>query len=166
MEQHDAACPRTSHCSACAGKLQLGPVQPRRAAEAPRAKEPGERSFAYIRRVRSGVRRRLLCAYIGAVDVDAAPGRFRRNMPDPIPVIVLARLAVDRAWQGKGVARALMRDAGGRIAHAADLIGIRGVIAHALNEDAHRFYLALGFETSPLSPMTVMMTLADLKAAL
>ncbi|HKT97040.1 MAG TPA: hypothetical protein VJS30_10955 [Paraburkholderia sp.] len=64
------------------------------------------------------------------------------------------------------MARALMRDAGGRIAQAADLIGIRGVIAHVLNEDAHSFYLALGFETSPLSPMTVMMTLADLKAAL
>lgn len=102
----------------------------------------------------------------GAVDVDAAPGRFRRNMPDPVPVVVLARLAVDRAWQGKGVARALMRDAGTRIAQAADIIGIRGVIAHALNQDAHRFYLALGFEVSPLAPMTVMMTLADLKAAL
>lgn len=102
----------------------------------------------------------------GAVDVDAAPGRFRGNIPDPVPVVVLARLAVDRAWQGKGVARALMRDAGGRIAQAADVIGIRGVIAHALNQDAHRFYLALGFEASPLAPMTVMMTLADLKAAL
>lgn len=101
----------------------------------------------------------------GAVDVDAAPGKFRCNMPDPIPVIVLARLAVDRAWQGKGMARVLMHDAGERIAQAADVIGIRGVIAHALNEDAHRFYLALGFEASPLAPMTVMMTLADLKAA-
>lgn len=102
----------------------------------------------------------------GAVDIDEASGRFRRNMPDPIPVIVLARLAVDRSWQGKGLARALMRDAGERIAQAADVIGIRGVIAHALNEDAHRFYLALGFEASPLAPMTVMMTLADLRAAL
>jgi GNAT superfamily N-acetyltransferase len=102
----------------------------------------------------------------GAVDVGAAPGRFRRNMPDPIPVIVLARLAVDRTWQGRGLARALMRDAGARIAQAADLIGIRGVIAHALNENAHRFYLALGFEPSPLAPMTVMITLADLNAAL
>jgi GNAT superfamily N-acetyltransferase len=102
----------------------------------------------------------------GAVDIDAASGRFRRNMPDPIPVIVLARLAVDRSWQGKGLARALMRDAGERVAQAADVIGIRGVIAHALNEDAHRFYLALGFEASPLAPMTVMMTLADLRAAL
>lgn len=101
----------------------------------------------------------------GAVDVDTAPGRFRRNMPDPIPVIMLARLAVDRTWQGRGIARALMRDAGGRIAQAADVIGIRGVLAHALNEDARRFYLALGFEASPLAPMTVMITLADLKAA-
>ncbi|CAE6846354.1 hypothetical protein R75461_07261 [Paraburkholderia nemoris] len=102
----------------------------------------------------------------GAVAVDEAPGRFRRNMPDPVPVVVLARLAVDRSLQGRGIGRALLRDAGQRILQAADTIGIRGLIAHALSEDAWRFYTQIGFEPSPLDPMTLMITLADLKAAL
>jgi GNAT superfamily N-acetyltransferase len=102
----------------------------------------------------------------GAVSVDEAPGRFRRNMPEPIPVVVLARLAVDRSLQGRGVGRALMRDAGLRVLQAADTIGIRGLLAHALSDTAQGFYLQLGFEASPLDSMTLMITLADLKAAL
>lgn len=67
-----------------------------------------------------------------AVAVDATPGRFRRNMPDPIPVVVLGRLAVDQSLHGRGFGRALMQDAGKRILHAADTIGIRGLLVHAL----------------------------------
>ncbi|CAG9264491.1 GCN5-related N-acetyltransferase; Histone acetyltransferase HPA2 and related acetyltransferases [Burkholderia diffusa] len=102
----------------------------------------------------------------GAVDVAAAPGRFRRNMPDPVPVVVLARLAVDRVWQGHGLGRGLLRDAALRVVQAADTIGIRGLLAHALSHDALRYYVHLGFEPSPLDPMTVMITLADLRAAM
>ncbi|MFM0515313.1 GNAT family N-acetyltransferase [Paraburkholderia sp. RL17-373-BIF-A] len=102
----------------------------------------------------------------GAVTMDEAPGRFRRNMPEPIPVVVLARLAVDRSLQGRGVGRALVRDAGLRVLQAADTIGIRGLITHALSEAAQGFYVQLGFEPSPLDPMTLMITLTDLKAAL
>jgi hypothetical protein len=101
----------------------------------------------------------------GAIRVDAAAGRFRRNMPDPIPVVVLARLAVDRGWQCRGIARGSMRDAGLRILQAGSVIGIRGVIAHALNANARDFYLALGFDPSPIGPMMVMITIADLQAA-
>jgi GNAT superfamily N-acetyltransferase len=61
----------------------------------------------------------------GVVTVDSAPGRFRRNMPDPIPVAILARLAVDHDWQGRGIGRALFRDAARRVSQAADVIGIR-----------------------------------------
>jgi predicted N-acetyltransferase YhbS len=64
----------------------------------------------------------------GAVTVDTAAGRFRRNMPNPIPVAVLARLAVDRAWHGQGIGRALFRDAALRVTNAADAIGIRGIV--------------------------------------
>jgi GNAT superfamily N-acetyltransferase len=102
----------------------------------------------------------------GAVTADQAPGRFRRNMPEPIPVVVLARLAVDQSLQGRGVGRALMRDAGLRVLQAADTIGVRGLLTHALSEAAHSFYVQLGFEPSPLDPMTLMITLVDLKAAL
>ncbi|MDP2830132.1 MAG: GNAT family N-acetyltransferase [Sulfuricellaceae bacterium] len=101
-----------------------------------------------------------------SITVDEAPGRFRRNMPDPIPVVVLGRLAVDQSLQGKGVGRALVRDAGLRLIQAADTIGIRGVIVHALSAEARAFYERVGFDPSPLDPMTLMMTLTDLKASL
>ena len=101
-----------------------------------------------------------------AVTVGAAPGRFRRNMPDPIPVVILGRLAVDHSSQGHGVGRALVRDAGLRVIQAADIIGIRGMIVHALSAEAKAFYERVGFELSPLDPMMLMVTLADLKASL
>ena len=87
----------------------------------------------------------------GAVAIAAAPGRFRRNMPEPIPVAMLGRLAVDRAWQGRGVGRALFRDGATRVLHAAGTLGIRGILVHAISEQARTFYLALGFEPSPRS---------------
>lgn len=101
-----------------------------------------------------------------AITVEAAQGRFRRNMPDPIPVVVLGRLAVDKSLQGKGTGRALVRDAGLRVIQAADTIGIRGMIVHALSAEARTFYEHVGFEPSPLDPMMLMVTLADLKASL
>ena len=102
----------------------------------------------------------------GAVDIDAASRRVRRNMPDPVPIAVLGRLAVGSAYQKHGIGRALMQDASKRVLQAADIIGIRGVVIHAISEDAKTFYLALGFEVSPLQPMTLMATLADLKATI
>ena len=102
----------------------------------------------------------------GTVTVESATGRFRRNMPRPIPVVVLARLAVDHEWQRKGIGRALFRDAARRVAQAADAIGIRGIVVHAISEEAKSFYLALGFDPSPREPMTLMVTLSDVRAAL
>lgn len=101
-----------------------------------------------------------------AITIDAAPGHFRRNMPDPIPVVVLGRLAVDKSQQGKGFGRALVRDAGQRVIQAADTIGIRGIIVHTLSADAKDFYERVGFDPSPLDPMMLMITLADLKASI
>jgi GNAT superfamily N-acetyltransferase len=102
----------------------------------------------------------------GVIAVESAPGRFRRNMPNPIPVAVLARLAVDLDWHGQGIGRALFRDAASRVVQAADAIGIRGIVVHALSEQAKSFYLALGFDPSPSEPMTLMVTLADIRAVL
>lgn len=102
----------------------------------------------------------------GAVKGIEAPGRFRRNMPDPIPVVVLGRLAIDRSLQGRGIGRALMRDALLRVAQAGEAIGIHGVLVHALSEAARAFYLAVGFEPSPLDPMTMMATATDLRHAI
>ncbi len=101
-----------------------------------------------------------------AVAPDAATGRFRRNMPDPVPVAVLGRLAIDKSFQGKGLGRALFRDAALRVVAAADSIGIRGMLVHAISDEAKAFYLGLGLDVSPLEPMTLMATVADLKASL
>ena len=99
----------------------------------------------------------------GVIAIENAPGRFKRNMPDPIPVAVLARLAVDKGWQGQGIGRALFRDAARRVAQAADIIGIRGIVVHAISEEAKSFYVSLGFDASPSEPMTLMVTLADIR---
>ena len=86
-------------------------------------------------------------------------------MPDPIPVVLLGRLAVDQRYQGKGIGRALFRDAGLRILSAADAIGIRAVLVHAISGEAKALYIALGFDPSPPEPMTLMVTLTDLRAS-
>jgi GNAT superfamily N-acetyltransferase len=100
----------------------------------------------------------------GSIAVAGAPGGFRRNLPDPIPVAVLARLAVDCAYQGRGFGRALFRDAARRVAHAADAIGIRGIVVNAISEDAKKFYIALGFDPCPREPMMPVVTLSDVRA--
>jgi GNAT superfamily N-acetyltransferase len=99
----------------------------------------------------------------GGVSVATATGRFRRNMPDPIPVVILGRLAVDLTSQGRGLGRALFRDSAMRVMHAADAIGIRGILVHAISDEAKAFYLALGFEPSPIEAMTLLVTLSDLR---
>ncbi|HZL25302.1 MAG TPA: GNAT family N-acetyltransferase [Acidobacteriaceae bacterium] len=102
----------------------------------------------------------------GAVTVATVPGKFKRNMPDPIPVVLLGRLAIDSSWQGKGIGRALFRDAAMRVSQAAGAIGIRGIVVHALSESARKFYLALGFTECPHEPLILVVTLQDIRAAL
>lgn len=99
----------------------------------------------------------------GGIAVASATGRLRRNMPEPIPVAVLARLAIDPRHHGCGLGRALFRDAALRVLNAAATLGIRGMITHAISEDAKAFYEALGLAPSPLEPMTLMVTLADIR---
>ena len=102
----------------------------------------------------------------GAVKQPEAPGRFRRNMPNPIPVAVLGRLAIDQHYQGRGIGRALVRDAGLRLLNAAEILGIRSVLVHAISNDARAFYEAVGFLPSPSDPMTLMVGLHTLNSAL
>jgi GNAT superfamily N-acetyltransferase len=102
----------------------------------------------------------------GAISTQSVTGSFRRNMPDPIPVVILARLAIDHTCQGRGLGRALFRDAALRVIQAADTIGIRGIIVQAISLPAKDFYLALGFDVSPLDLMTLMIALKDLRATI
>jgi predicted N-acetyltransferase YhbS len=87
-------------------------------------------------------------------------------MPDPIPVVLLGRLAIDKAWQRHGMGRALFRDAAMRVSHAAEAIGVRGIVVHATSDDARKFYLALGFTECRSQSMTLVVTLQDIRAAL
>ncbi len=96
----------------------------------------------------------------GAVSHQAAPGRVRRNMPDPIPVLVLGRLAVDRGAQGMKLGAALLQNAVMRSAGVARNAGVRALLVHALNDRARAFYLYYGFQPSPLDPMMLMLRLS------
>ncbi|MEI9992696.1 MAG: GNAT family N-acetyltransferase [Rhizomicrobium sp.] len=102
----------------------------------------------------------------GAIETAGVTGRFRRNMPEPVPVAVLARLAIARRLHGSGFGSLLVRDAALRVMRAADYIGIRGMIVHAISDEATTFYERQGFEVSPLDPRLLMVTLADLRAGL
>ena len=95
----------------------------------------------------------------GSIAGDAAPGRLRRNMPDPLPVIVLGRLAVQSDWSGRGIGSGLLKDAVLRSIQAAALIGVRALVCHAIDDEAKAFYLKHGFAESPLVPLTVLVGL-------
>lgn len=99
----------------------------------------------------------------GGVALAKAQGRVRRNMPDPLPVMIVGRLAVERSWQGRNIGRSLLRDAILRTIQAAEIEGIRAILAHAISEDAKRFYERYGFAASPVDPMTLMATVGDAK---
>ena len=98
---------------------------------------------------------------VGAVAYVDAPGRVRRNMPDPVPVMVLGRLAVDKGFQRQGIGSGLLRDAVLRTLQAAEIAGIRAILVHAIAGAAKRFYEGSGFVASPVDPMTVMITVAE-----
>lgn len=97
----------------------------------------------------------------GAVAHADAPGRVRRNMPDPIPVMIIGRLAMDVQFQGRGIGPALLRDAILRTLQAAEIAGIRAILVHAISERAKLFYEKCGFTASPIAPMTLMVTLKE-----
>lgn len=102
----------------------------------------------------------------GSVVRAEATGRTRRSMPDPVPVMVIGRLAVDSTYQGQGLGRVLLRDAVLRTLQAADIAGIRALLVHAISEEARGFYERWGFQPSPIDPMTLMVTMQDAQEAL
>lgn len=95
----------------------------------------------------------------GSVRRGDAPGNIKRQMPDPIPVMVLGRLAVDLHWQKKGVGSGLLKDVVLRTLAVSQQAGIRALIVHALSEQAKHFYLRYGFLESPFNQMTLMFSL-------
>jgi GNAT superfamily N-acetyltransferase len=105
----------------------------------------------------------LVCGYYamaaGAVAHQMATSSVRRNMPDPVPVMVLARLAVDLRAQGIKLGASLLQDAVNRAVMVAENAGVRALLVHALNDKAKEFYEHYGFQSSSLNTMTLMLRL-------
>lgn len=95
----------------------------------------------------------------GSVAASEAPGKIRRNMPDPVPVMILGRLAIDITMQGRGLGSDLLRDAVLRTMQAAEIAGIRALLVHALDARAAAFYERSGFMPSPVRPLTCFLPL-------
>ncbi len=103
----------------------------------------------------------------GSVEHERATARVRKGLArHPIPVMVLARLAVDRHEQGRGIGPGLLKDALLRTLQAADIAGLRAVIVHAKDDAARQFYERFGFERSPLDEFHLMLLMKDLKATI
>jgi predicted N-acetyltransferase YhbS len=101
---------------------------------------------------------------VGAVDYAGASERVRKGLArHPVPVMILARLAVDVAHQGQRIGQSLLKDAVMRTLQASEFAGIRAILVHAKDDSARGFYERFGFEPSPLSPLQLMLLLKDAK---
>lgn len=105
------------------------------------------------------------CLAAGSVVRSEAPKRLQRNMPDPLPVMVLGRLATDERYQGQGIGAALVRDAMLRILQVADMVGVRALLVHAISDGAKRFYQRADFMEFPGEPMTFCLPVETIRAA-
>jgi GNAT superfamily N-acetyltransferase len=102
----------------------------------------------------------------GAISHEAAPKAMRRNMADPLPVLLLGRLAIDKRYHNQGLGQSLLRDAMMRAVNVAGDAGVFAILVHALSAPARQFYLSRGFVESPLQSMTLLMTLATVRSIL
>jgi GNAT superfamily N-acetyltransferase len=104
---------------------------------------------------------------VGAVTHESSPTRVTRGQPrHPIPVMLIARLAVDVSAQGCGLGKALLKDALLRTLQAAEIVGIRSVLVHAKDDEARKWYLGFDFEASPTDPFHLFLLLKDVRAML
>ncbi len=104
---------------------------------------------------------------VGQVTLEEAPERLKKGLAKhPIPIMLLARLAIDHRWQGQGVGKALLRDAMQRTLQAADIAGIRAFAVHAKDEEARRFYEHFEFVPAPTDPMHLFVLLKDVRRML
>jgi GNAT superfamily N-acetyltransferase len=101
---------------------------------------------------------------VGQIEYSDAPERLQKGLArHPIPIMLLARLAVDKDWQKRGVGRALLRDAVLRTVQAAEIAGIRALAVHAKDEQARRYYEQFDFEASPADPLHMLVLLKDMR---
>jgi len=106
------------------------------------------------------------CLATGAVARASAPPKIRRNISDPIPVMIVGRLAVDRHFERRGIGGGMLQDAFRRVLQASESVGCRAVLVHAIDQDAVDFYARYGFVEFPAGTRTMFLPLETLKAAL
>jgi GNAT superfamily N-acetyltransferase len=102
------------------------------------------------------------CLAAGAVQHEGGPRKLRQNSPDPIPVVIIGRLAVDKTFQGKGMGRGMLKDALLRVTKASELVGARAVIVHAVDQESVPFYARYGFRAFPMGNQTLFLTIEDI----
>ena len=107
------------------------------------------------------------CLAAGAVRHEGGtPRKLRQNAPDPIPIVIIGRLAVDKTLQGKGIGRAMLKDALLRITKASELVGARAVVVHAVDQEAVPFYARYGFRSFPKGNQTLFLTIEEIVSSL
>ena len=106
------------------------------------------------------------CLSTASVNRSVAIKKATRNAPDSIPCLLIGRLAVDTKWEGQGIGSGLLKDAIKRVLSVSQIAGVRCILVHAKDEEAKRFYLKYGFQESPMEPLTLMMTLKDIRASI
>jgi GNAT superfamily N-acetyltransferase len=102
----------------------------------------------------------------GAIAHESVPKPLRKNMPDPLPVVLLGRLAVDRRHHNQGIGQALLRDAMLRAVTIAADAGVFAILVHALSPQAKQFYISRGFVSSPIQPLTLFTTIETIRLIL
>jgi GNAT superfamily N-acetyltransferase len=133
-------------------------------------KNEGRASRAYVVTSLTGEDAGAVVAFYtlstGAVPLEEAPGSVRRNMPNPVPVMVLGRLAVDRRHSGKGVGAGMLRQALQRVLEASKTIGARGLVVHAIDDEAVTFYTRYGFHLFPAGGRTLFLPIETIARSL
>ena len=123
------------------------------------------RTFISIER-ETGVIAGYCCLNSHSITREEMPGSIRRNAPDPIPVILIGRLAVDSRFTGRGLGYSLLRDALTKGVEAANLVGSRALVVDALDDEAVGFYAKFGFKLMPGSARALYLTMEDARATI
>lgn len=143
------------------GKPELNEFLQKRA-----SKNEGKASRTYVVSSAAGNVASFYTLAAGAVDLGEAPGKLRRNMPNPIPVTVLGRLAVDLSHAGKGLGKAMLKEAMQRSLDASKNVGARAIVVHAIDDEAVTFYTQFGFQAFPTGGRTLFLPMETIIGSL
>ncbi len=126
----------------------------------------GKASRTYVVLAPTNVVLAYYCLAAGSITRGDLPGRLRHGLPDPVPVMILGRLAVDRDHAGNGLGPQLVREALRRTAQAADIAGVRGLLVHAIDEQAAGFYTKYGFQAFVTGTRTLFLQIETIVESL